>query len=282
MTRLRFTLGYIWQRKWLYLRFCKRPVTKIQFNHSVGNYTIKTVQSWQEWRRVLKLRYEVFFEEFSGITPYSFTPKVDIDHHDFSCDHLIVLENKTDKIVATYRLRTSSDPAEDFYTLGEFNLDTFLANEGRKMELGRACVSKEFRQGPVLRLLWRGLCEYAALSKARYMFGCSSLTREEMGDWPLIHQHALKHNAVLPANWAMPIGNFVLSSYPEIQTLCYPADATPHKKTLSLLSMYLMAGAKIGANLAYDAEMDCVDIFTVIDMQEVNPSFNKRLSEAVP
>ena len=46
----------------------------------------------------------------------------------------------------------------------------------------------------------------------------------------------------------------------------------------SLLGMYLMAGAKLGGQMAYDSEMDCLDLFTVVDFQVMPLAFRRRFA----
>lgn len=46
----------------------------------------------------------------------------------------------------------------------------------------------------------------------------------------------------------------------------------------SLMHMYMMAGAKMGPELAYDAEMDCLDVFTLMDMEKLPASFERRFA----
>ncbi|MBY0517321.1 MAG: GNAT family N-acetyltransferase [Bacteriovoracaceae bacterium] len=280
MKRLLFSLGFIWQRKQYYYKLLRTPKPKISFEYTVGQYIIKIAQTKKEWLSVLKLRFDVFFQEFSGTHPYPFTPPFDVDEHDFKCDHLIIIRKADHKVLATYRLRTSPDMDESFYTRGEFDLTGFMKNDGNKMELGRACVDSEHRQGLVIRLLWRGLCEYAARSNARYMFGCSSLTRQEMSDWSIIKSEAQSAGSLLPDEWAKPLPEFSLETYPEIQQITHQPKVKETKPT-SLLQMYLAAGSKIGPTPAYDGEMDCMDIFTVLDFNDLKSTFNRRLETSM-
>ena len=50
------------------------------------------------------------------------------------------------------------------------------------------------------------------------------------------------------------------------------------KAVPSLMNMYLLAGAKMSKKLAYDAEMDCLDILTVLDFEELPASFERRFA----
>jgi putative hemolysin len=243
------------------------PAIKMNFSNQF--YQVKTVDTAREFHQVLRLRYEVFFQEFStfksrwNLFPY------DVDLHDFSCDHLIVKDLKTQKVVACYRLLSSQNQhkVDHYYSENEFEIQSFLELPGNKLELGRACVDKNFRKGTVIALLWKGLCEYARLSDSKYLFGCSSIVRKDFDKVPALLSF-LKQNGSLPENFeALPTKKY----RPERHGLTFPEATTEGElKGLSpLLMMYLKFGAKMSGALAYDAQMDCLDLFTVIDSQYI-------------
>jgi putative hemolysin len=86
----------------------------------------------------------------------------------------LIIDKKSGEIVGTYRLICSLF-SKRFYSQAEFTLEQVLALPGVKLELGRACIKKEFRNGAVLTLLWRGIIEYMKLTNAKYLFGCASV-----------------------------------------------------------------------------------------------------------
>ena len=59
----------------------------------------------------------------------------------------------------------------------------YEAMRSQIVELGRACIHRDYRSSDVLHLLWRGIARYALVNGARYMMGCCSLTSQdaEMG-----------------------------------------------------------------------------------------------------
>jgi putative hemolysin len=249
-----------------------KPRIQIHFENEF--YEVKTVNHLDELFQVLKLRFEVFFREFStqkvtfSLFPY------DVDVHDFICDHLIVKDKATNNVVACYRLLSTSNGnhVKKFYSEGEFNLNALLKLEGNKLELGRACVHKDFRKGTVIGLLWKGLIEYAKKSNTRYMFGCSSINRK---DFPALGQ-IVEH---LEGNKSF-LDDLDITVRPKYK-MKFEIPSNPDKSSRpinSLMHMYLMAGAKMGRHFAYDAEMDCLDVFTLMDMENLPSSFERRFS----
>lgn len=247
-------------------------------NFETNSFQVKTIDSTEELFEVLKLRFEVFFREFStqkiklAFLPY------DVDLYDFQCDHLVVKDKETQKIVACYRLLASQEgqAVPKFYSEGEFELSEVLKLEGNKLELGRACVHKDYRSGTVVSLLWKGLCQYAKISRAKYMFGCSSITRKEFPQLPKILKTLSDRSAFLDHLEIGILADFQVPSSIQFLINNNEQNDSSEKGLNSLLSMYLMAGAKIGSQFAYDREMDCLDLFTLVDFTKLPASFERR------
>lgn len=254
------------------------PSIQVDFENQY--YQVKTANSYEELVQVLSLRFDVFFREFStnrvtfSIFPY------DIDIHDFICDHLIVKDKSTNKIVACYRVLSNNTGKKfkRFYSESEFVLDEFLSKAENKLEIGRACVHKDFRKGTVLALLWKGLLDYAKKSSARYMFGCSSINRKEFHNIPRIMNWLSQNNGFID-NFMIDVKNkYKVDNRLKINTVDTNTDLSGTKVLGSLMHSYIMAGAKMSRSMAYDAEMDCVDLFTLIDLNELPPYFERRFS----
>lgn len=250
-----------------------KPAFQIDFENQF--YQVKTVNEPQELAQVLKLRFDVFFREFSTQkVTFSFLP-YDIDLHDFLCDHLIVKDKSTGKVVACYRLLStnSGQKIKKFYSESEFQLDELLKLPGHKLELGRACVHKDYRKGTVVALLWKGLIMYAKKSETKYMFGCSSINRSDFGNLSQIMDEIKGQDGLLDS-----LNIRVQPKYKFNFSVEQNEEKAKGKAIGSLMHMYMMAGAKMGRELAYDAEMDCLDMFTLMDMENLPASFERRFA----
>ncbi len=143
------------------------------------------------------------------------------------------------------------------------------------MELSRACIHKDYRNGAAIRLLWRGIHQYLNAVEARYLFGCSSIS----GVRPLailalmnyLHRHELTLN-----HWEIfPHQTFDRSS----QLLKDLRDFGLHNPIAdipALFRAYLNAGAKFEVVPAYDEQFLCYDFFTVLDVQKINANHARR------
>lgn len=131
----------------------------------------------EELREALRLRYQVFDVEIKegGV---SFQEEgVDRDRYDDICDHLLIVDTTSHKVVGTYRLLLDSvaKANDGFYCETKFNIENFKRLEGRLLEVGRSCVHIDYRDRLVLNLMWEGIAQYVIRHNVRYLFGSANI-----------------------------------------------------------------------------------------------------------
>jgi putative hemolysin len=250
---------------------------KIEVYSEVGPFVVKTVSNVQELKEALRLRYQVFHREMIG---KSKGVGVDVDEFDFLCDHLAIVEKKTNRMVGTYRLNCS-EFSQDFYSGREFNLDRILAQPGIKLELGRACIHKDFRRGVVISLLWRGIAEYMSLSQAQLLFGCASIKTENPRQAALLYKYFVSKGRIIPEYLAIPTKIYTMPKLDLwIQFFQNPLTEAEIKEVEELIPplcrAYIKIGAFIGGEPAWDAEFKCIDFLTILHREDLNRTLWKR------
>lgn len=245
---------------------CKVPIYL-----ELKNFVLKTVETPAELDKILRLRYRVFYKEFLEKRRLF---SIDLDEFDALCDHLMIIDKKTNTCVGTYRLNCSRFN-DQFYSATEFQMDAIAALPGVKLELGRACVHKDFRKGVILTLLWRGLSEYVKATGTAFMFGCSSVKTMDPLEIAVIHHYLMSHYASDPSCRVMPLEGYRIRPLPLYLKLIESLDVRTiedyaHKLVPPLLSSYLRAGAVICGEPALDKEFKCVDFFTLHDMSKTS------------
>jgi putative hemolysin len=253
---------------------------KINLFIEFGPYIIKTAETQKELIESFKLRHEVFNQEFLDITKSG----LDFDRFDYFFDHLIIVHKETNKIIGTYRLNCSSFSKES-YTALEFDLQNFKLTTGTHLELGRACIQKNYRKGSVISLLWRGIAEYMNLSEAKTLFGCSSLKINDVRDAALVYKYLVDQGSVSSEFNCHPTQKFEMKNFDAWYT--YFNQGLTEKQKLeaeelipSLLKSYLKLGAKVAAEPAFDKEFDCVDLLTVLHKKDLANSLAVKLNVA--
>lgn len=252
----------------LKMMFGKTPKRQ-NYVQVVGQFTLKFADTLEELTQVFKLRYSVFWGE-------SDEDRWDVDLFDLAADHLIIVDNLNQKVVGTYRLINSNE-TQTFYSQTEFSMDSILQLEGSKVECGRACIHKDYRNGSTIALLWQGLGDYIINNNIRWMFGCSSIKASSSEHQSMIHHYLMKNHLVTDS----------LISQPElpasIELTEEHSNSRLAERTLPpLLRTYLKIGAKVCGHPHLDEEMNCIDYLTLLDTQVLHKEFEKRFCGNTP
>ena len=229
-----------------------------------NHYIITEAQTAAEVAEAQALRFEVFnLERAEGLVA-SFVTGRDEDLFDAVCNHLLVREGDTGRVVGTYRYQTGLTALANrgYYSATEFNLAPYEHWRPAVLELGRACVHKDHRNRHVLATLWRGIANVAARMHSRFLIGCSSVSSIDTGAGVALYQQ------LAPAHLA-PLGRRVL---PQPTAVCAAPRPLPAAPPLpKLLAAYLALGAWIAGPPALDREFGTIDFLTVLDLQNLNP-----------
>ncbi|HRS88421.1 MAG TPA: GNAT family N-acyltransferase [Smithellaceae bacterium] len=253
---------------------------KIIINIQKGDYIIKTAENGDELEETLRLRHDVFYREIIG-KKRSFN--LDMDEHDAYCDHLVIIDRRNDQIVGTYRLIADSF-YDKFYSECEFDIQNIKKLDGIKLELGRACIAKNYRNGKTILLLWQGLHEYILKSGARYLFGCASINTTDVMKIAILESYLRQNFYAAQDMRVTPKNSYHIK---ELASIVNVLDAyTTNKPKVarlipSLLNSYLSLGAKVCGEPAYDSEFKCMDYLTILDLAALNKNYmDKVLAES--
>ncbi len=108
---------------------------------------------------------------------------IDQDRFDAWCEHVMVRELNTGRVVGTYRLLTpeKARDAGGYYSESEFDLAGLGAVRDQLVEAGRSCTHPDFRNGAVIMLLWSGVAEVMRRGGYDYLLGCASVSLRDDG-----------------------------------------------------------------------------------------------------
>lgn len=255
-----------------YLGFLNRSAAfrpKIEFELDLKNFVIKTASTPEELREIIRLRQHSFLEDFLGADAHQ---HLDFDDWDMLADHIILKSKKTGEIVGSYRVLSTSF-ASKLFSSEQFDLTHFESSPDIKVELGRAVIHKEHRNGLTLSLVWKGIAHYAQITKARYLCGCASTKTLSQRIAESIFWH------LYPAHFDERFKVKVLSSF-EHPGEFNPTDLLPwdfvSEAIPPLLKTYIKAGSKICSRPAYDRVFKCVDFFTVLDLNSIEKQYQEK------
>ena len=244
------------------------PAVLIETEH----FLVKLAENHEEVEKVQRLRFEIFNLEQGRGLENSKKYGIDFDEFDEHCLHLLVLEKATDRVIGTYRAHLGfiADSAKGFYSSREYIIKGLYRIADKCLELGRTCVSPEFRNGVVVALLWGAISELLVRANLRYMLGCVSLegTDPKIG-WAL-YEYIRETYPVCKDFTVVPRPGFVLMRPPEHEIKKILSDRAALKRCMPpIFKGYLHLGAAICGEPALDREFGTIDFFIMVDIKKV-------------
>ena len=244
--------------------FNNKDKNNIEF--SFRNYIVKTVKEPNPIvSKSKELRYKSFFRENKKKT-------LDSDKFDDFCDHLVVIDKSISDnyVVGSYRLllKPRNKKRIAFYSESEFNIEKLFKNKKLSLlEAGRSCVHKDYRDGRIIKLLWRGLASYILKKKVDLIFGCASfpssdsqLFAKELSYLDLNHRP--------PKNFSChPIEN-LRANYKRHISNRYD-DKEIFRSLPPLIKAYIRAGAWIGEGAVCDYAFNTTDVLVILNSKNI-------------
>jgi putative hemolysin len=264
---------------------------ELDIHAEVGAYRLRTARNRDDREAACRLRFRVFNVELGEGLEISYQTGLDTDRFDDVCEHLVVEEKTSARIVGTYRMQSGATAGANlgYYSAQEFELGPYEPLRAGILELGRAAIDRTHRTPEVLTLLWRGIAQYAHGMGLRYLLGCSSLNSVDPAEgWQMYS--LLQSFRVSPEFETMPTAayacpneplaasaqSFACNATPASAAPERPSPAAPQVKVPKLLRTYLAIGARIAAPPAFDREFRTIDFLTLLDLEMLSPAARNR------
>jgi putative hemolysin len=238
-----------------------------------GNLTVRLARGAPEVEAAQRLRYQVFAEE--GGARIAAGDGLDRDAFDRFCEHLVVCDERLDRVVGTYRVMLPDRAREigRLYTEGEFRLGRLEPIRADLVELGRSCVHPDYRSGAAIMLLWAGLGEMLGHLPYRYVIGCASVPMADGGHYAaslyrrLVASHAAAERLRVFPKDRLPIE----SLYHDLDVVVPP-----------LIKAYLRAGGKVLGEPHCDPTFGCADFPMILSMDRISTRYARRFLPGRP
>lgn len=229
-----------------------------------------------------RLRWRVFYEERGAQpTPAMAAERRDFDEFDAICDHLLVLDKHSGRVVGTYRLtrREQAEAFGRFYTAAEYDIAKLRDRGGYLLELGRSCVDVGYRNKMTMNMLWRAIAAYVTHHRIDLMFGCASLpgTDPQAAALPLSY---LAHYHMAPEELrprALP------ERYVDMRIL--PREAVDQRAALAalppLVKGYLRLGGYFGDGAVIDPQFNTTDVCVIVKTDRVGHKYLRHYDRTI-
>jgi putative hemolysin len=226
-----------------------------------------------------RLRHEVFASEpgfaYGGD---GHSGDLDADRFDEFCDHLLVREDNSGELVGCYRMLPppGAIAAGGLYTATEFDVSALDALRPSLVEMGRAVVRHDHRNGGVVLLMWAGILAYLDRCDYDYVTGCVSVPVDGGNGEPLGTQlrgvrdfvsrrHASEYT-VYPYRPVTVDGRGLDDIEPPARLAVPP-----------LMRGYLRLGAKVCGDPAHDPDFGVGDFPALLDKRQADVRYLTRL-----
>ena len=226
-----------------------------------------------------RLRYEVFSTEpgFALVNDAG----VDADRFDAFCDHILVRDDDSGAIVGCYRMLPPSGAiaAGGLYTATEFEVSALDALRPSMVEMGRAVVRSDHRNGAVVLMMWSGILAYLDRCGYDYVIGCVSVPTHGTGA-PGSDLRGVR-DVVRSRHWAPPEHIVVPSRPVMLDGLGLDQIEPPAQPALPpLMRGYLRLGARICGDPAHDPEFGVGDFPALLSKRQADVRYLNRLRSA--
>ena len=232
-----------------------------------------------------RLRHEVFTSEpgftLSDSDSDGRSGGLDADHFDEYCDHLLVRDDDTGELVGCYRMLPppGAIAAGGLYTATEFNVTALDPLRPSLVEMGRAVVRRDHRNGAVVLLMWGGILAYLDHSGYDYVTGCVSVPvvnpqeQEAPGSQLrgvrdfVTRRHAAPAEYTVHPYQPVVVDGRGLDDIDPPARVCVPA----------LMRGYLRLGAQVCGEPAHDPDFGVGDFPALLDKRRADTRYLKRL-----
>jgi len=239
-----------------------RTVTSDPLLTETSLFRVSLGQAPEDLIECQRLRYNVFNLELGEGLSTSDRSGLDIDPFDSFCDHLMVRDLESGKLVGTYRLQTGEVARRNLGYYGNQIFDFSVYEPIRKelLELGRACVHIDYRNIMVLHALWKGIAVYATRHEARYLIGCSSISSQDENYGMAMYESLKEKYLVAPGLRTVPQPGH------RCQATGVPVQITRPPR---LFRAYLEISGRVCGPPAIDREFKTIDFLTLVDLAKL-------------
>ncbi|MEL6912951.1 MAG: GNAT family N-acyltransferase [Pseudomonadota bacterium] len=204
----------------------------------------------------------------------------DVDAHDAHCDHVLVEDRVSGRILCCFRLLPLGSGADigRSYSAQHYNLAALEAYHAPMVELGRFCTAPECSDADILRVAWGAMTAYVDDRGVEMLFGCSSFDGTEAEAYHDAFA-MLRERHLAPRRWLPKV------KAPQVVRFAERLGLRPDLKRAMgamppLLRTYLSMGGWVSDHAVVDRDLGTLHVFTALEITAI-PAARKRLLRSV-
>jgi putative hemolysin len=246
----------------------RRPQAEPAWDEQRPRLSVGLARGGAEIEDAQRLRYKVFVEEMGARLSANTPAGLDADEFDAHCQHIVVRDHDSLRVVGTYRVLTphAARRVGRLYSEGEFDLTRLQHLRPSMIEVGRSCVHRDYRDGGAILLLWAGLAQFMRSAGYRHLIGCASASLADGG----LQAARLRDE---------------LQSHPtDPEYRVFPRLPLPHERLARaatcemppLIKGYLRLGAQVCGEPAWDPDFNTADFLIWLPLNKLNPRYARH------
>lgn len=199
----------------------------------------------------------------------------DADRYDPLCDHVLVEEAASGRLVCVYRVMLLKDGSEIGQSYGAQFYDlSRLSDVARPiLEVGRFCVDPTTPSPDILRVAWAELARLVEAHNVALLFGCSSFSGIDPAAFTDTFS-LLKHRHLAPEAVAPMVKSDGIVPFSE---LGLPDMKKAQNRMPPLLRTYLAMGGWVSDHAVIDRDMNTLHVFTGVEVDKISPARKRFL-----
>lgn len=236
-------------------------------------YQIRFAESESDILAAQKLRKFIFYNQECGS---------DADRFDAYCEHVLISDTHTDKLVSTLRLRffKAGEEISNSYSGQFYDLDNKNFAKHNCGEIGRFCILPGKDHASIVRMALGAITKFVDDHDIEFLFGCSSFEGIEF------EKHAealalLKDNYLAPTDWAPSAKAVEVIEFAKILKDKVPDVRIALKTMPPLLRSYLLLGGWVNNHAVIDRELNTMHIFTGLEINQISDARKNSLRMSV-
>ena len=245
-----------------------------------GRYRARLAKTENDVKAAQSLRFEAFIAHRDAAVDGPRADGLDADHLDQDCDHMLVEERRTGRLVCCFRMMPLKTGAEidRSYSAQFYDLEALRDYPGAMVEMGRFCIHPEVKDPDILRVAWGAMTKYVDDHGVEMLFGCSSFEGTEADSY-MDAFALLKARHIAPKRWLPRVKAPKVFPYAKRLTIKRPNMKNALSKMPPLLRTYLSMGGWVSDHAVVDPDMNTLHVFTGVEIKHV-PKTRARLLRA--
>lgn len=238
-----------------------------------GRYELGLAQGAEDLRAAQLLRGLCFHGPDDGDADRPDDGILDADDLDARCDHVLIREIESGRLVACFRMMTLAGGSAigDSYSARYYNLSRLRDYDGRMVEMGRFCLHPDWHDPDILRLAWGALARHVDQAGVGMLFGCSSFRGTDTTGYEDAFA-MLKERHLAPKRWLPRVKAPQVFRFARALRLRKPDPKRAMAAMPPLLRSYLMMGGWVSDHAVVDRHLNTLHVFTGLEIGAIPPA----------